>query len=83
MVNGDLPHTKKPDLDNLVKNPMDCMNGIVYEDDRLVTKIFAEKCYGLEPRTEIRVIWCESDKETDSENGPQYGPKNTHNHLVE
>ena len=53
---GLLVPMKRPDLDNLIKFQMDCMNGIVYEDDCQVTKLTAEKLFGLEPKTIIQII---------------------------
>lgn len=34
--NGRLPHTGKPDRDNLMKSLQDAMNGIAYRDDSLI-----------------------------------------------
>tara|TARA_R110002096_G_scaffold113208_1_gene246244 strand:+ start:1891 stop:2202 length:312 start_codon:yes stop_codon:yes gene_type:complete len=65
---GEIKHTIKPDCDNLVKKPTDCMNGIVYLDDKQIYKLTAEKLYGENPRTEI-TVWQESSQVSDSENG--------------
>jgi Holliday junction resolvase RusA-like endonuclease len=46
-------HTKKPDIDNLVKFSMDCLNGIAWEDDKQVISLSSYKYYSLKPRTEI------------------------------
>lgn len=49
-------HTKKPDLDNLVKFIKDCLNGEAWKDDSQVVSLFAQKIYerdGNGPRTEI------------------------------
>lgn len=51
-----LPHTKKPDIDNLVKFYMDCLNGVVYYDDSYVYSISAKKNYSFNPRTEIYLL---------------------------
>lgn len=48
-------HDLRPDLDNLIKFVLDVMNGIVYNDDKQVVKITAEKIYDKEPRTEITI----------------------------
>lgn len=46
-------HTK-PDLhDNLMKLPIDSLEGIVFTNDSRVAKVESEKIYGNEPRTEI------------------------------
>ena len=39
------PYIKTPDSDNIVKIYLDAMNGIVYEDDRLVVKLLVCKRY--------------------------------------
>lgn len=46
----------KPDIDNLIKMPLDIMNGHVFTDDRQIVAIKAEKKYDLEPRTVVE-IW--------------------------
>ena len=43
------PHTKKPDLDNLVKAVLDALNGVAFEDDSRICSISAVKLYGTEP----------------------------------
>jgi Holliday junction resolvase RusA-like endonuclease len=59
-----VPHTKKPDLDNLIKFVKDCANGILWDDDSQVTAITAAKAYYPHPATEIQVYWeaTEADK---------------------
>ncbi len=41
-------HTKRPDLDNLVKSVKDALNGIIWKDDSQVVKLKAEKKFGPE-----------------------------------
>ena len=48
------PHTKKPDLDNLVKT-LDALNGVVFKDDSQIVDIRAQKMYGEVPYTIIEV----------------------------
>jgi hypothetical protein len=48
-----LLHVKKPDVDNLIKYYLDCMNGICYLDDSQVSIAHAIKLYSPTPRTEI------------------------------
>ena len=48
-------HTSKPDIDNMVKFYMDCLNGIVWHDDRQVVIQEASKMYHDEPETVIIV----------------------------
>jgi Holliday junction resolvase RusA-like endonuclease len=52
-----LYHTKKPDLDNLIKFVKDCANGILWADDSQVTHVEAIKVYGDFPSTKIKVEW--------------------------
>lgn len=47
----------KPDIDNYVKYIMDSMNGVVYEDDALITSSRVEKLYSEQPRIEIEIIY--------------------------
>lgn len=49
-------HTKKPDLDNLEKWCLDCLNEIAWKDDSQVVESIAKKLYSDNPKTEIR-IW--------------------------
>lgn len=42
----ELPHTKRPDLDNLCKAILDAANGILWADDTQVAELEASKCYG-------------------------------------
>lgn len=53
MVNGNINHTIKPDLDNLVKFYLDVMNEEIYIDDKQIFSIIAIKQYAEKPRTEI------------------------------
>jgi Holliday junction resolvase RusA-like endonuclease len=48
-------HIVKPDLDNLIKEILDCLKGIAYTDDCLICKLYAEKIRSDVPRTEIEV----------------------------
>jgi Holliday junction resolvase RusA-like endonuclease len=54
-LNGDIQHTSKPDLDNLIKSVSDALNGVVYKDDSYVVKIIAEKRYSDVPLTAISI----------------------------
>ena len=38
-----LPHTQKPDIDNLIKAILDGLNGAAWEDDAQVCKVTASK----------------------------------------
>lgn len=48
-------HDIKPDVDNLIKFYLDCMNGIVYEDDKSVSIGLAIKLCGNSPSTHIKI----------------------------
>lgn len=48
-------HTKKPDLDNLLKFIFDCLNGVAWKDDSQIATFTANKVYGDEPKTEITI----------------------------
>jgi Holliday junction resolvase RusA-like endonuclease len=45
----------KPDLDNVAKAVLDALNGVIYEDDKQVIRLVAEKRYSFEPRVEVYV----------------------------
>lgn len=48
-------HFFKPDIDNLAKFTLDCLNKIVIEDDALVSVLKCSKVYDPHPRTEITI----------------------------
>lgn len=53
-----VPHTKKPDLDKLVRSVKDALSKVVWRDDALVIEIAARKRYaspGEAPRAEISI----------------------------
>jgi len=52
----EIPHNKKPDLDNLIKFVLDCGNGLLWLDDCKIPYISAFKEYGKEPKTIIEII---------------------------
>lgn len=59
-IGGEIRHTSKPDLDNLIKAIKDGLNGIVWVDDAQVVRVVAEKKYSETPRVECCVsdeIW--------------------------
>lgn len=47
---------KKPDLDNFVKFYLDVLNKIAYSDDRIISRLSAEKIYGDKPSVEITIL---------------------------
>ncbi len=56
MENGIIAHTKKPDIDNLQKFVLDCLNKLAFEDDSQIIEIRAKKIYSSKPGTMIRLI---------------------------
>ena len=48
-------HTIKPDIDNLKKFVLDCLNGVAWKDDCQVVKASQVKWYSENPRTEIEI----------------------------
>lgn len=55
-LDSQLPHTAKPDLDNLVKL-LDGLNGRAWVDDSQITTIRARKCYGETPSTHVMLTF--------------------------
>lgn len=53
---GFLPATCKPDYDNLEKFYLDCANGILWPDDRMIVDAHAHKRFGEPARVEINVM---------------------------
>lgn len=47
------PHSKRPDLSNLIKMVEDALNDHIYSDDSQICQINAKKCYAEVPRTEF------------------------------
>jgi Holliday junction resolvase RusA-like endonuclease len=47
------PHSKKPDIDNLLKYTLDCCKNILFLDDSQVFAINSRKIYDSNPRTEF------------------------------
>jgi Holliday junction resolvase RusA-like endonuclease len=56
------PDIRNGDIDNYMKLILDAMHGVVYNDDKLVTTIHAEKLYSSNPRSELTVILDIHDK---------------------
>lgn len=53
MIDGFVAYTKKPDTDNIVKAVMDALNGVAYDDDRMVIAEYGFKCYGEYNHTDV------------------------------
>lgn len=54
-LNGTVPPTSKPDLDNLFKLVTDALNGVVWVDDSQIVQVTTRKRYGSEPGITITV----------------------------
>lgn len=54
-LSGAEKHTKKPDLDNVVKAVLDGMSDIVFLSDSQITSIHATKVYGEVAKVEVVV----------------------------
>lgn len=50
MIQSKIPHTKKPDCDNMAKCVLDALNEIAYDDDSQVCKLNVDKIYGEHPK---------------------------------
>lgn len=54
-LDGQEPHCKKPDLDNLLKSIKDGCNGVVWRDDCQVVALISKKHYGDCPLVVVEV----------------------------
>lgn len=54
-LNGSERHTKRPDLDNIVKAVTDACNGVVYKDDSQIVNLHAKKVYGDTAMVEVYI----------------------------
>lgn len=52
---GRVPHTTKPDADNLLKLVKDALNGIFWQDDKQIVEVEMRKRYGPAPCTVVDV----------------------------
>lgn len=66
MKNGNVKHTKKPDIDNLIKLYLDCMTDIIIDADQKVELGPSVKVYSTEPKTTIYIF--DRSKKIDSLN---------------
>jgi Holliday junction resolvase RusA-like endonuclease len=64
-VAGEDWHVTKPDADNILKAASDALNGIVWQDDKLIAHAEIIKLYDLEPRLVIRVEALENESTLD------------------
>ena len=55
MINNEIQHTKKPDIDNIIKSILDGLNGLAYEDDSQIVSLTANKYYSDNPRVDVSI----------------------------
>ena len=60
---GELCPLRKPDLDNVMKAVLDACNGVVWRDDKEVTKAQIYRYYSDRPKLVVKVMWDEEDAE--------------------
>ena len=53
MILGKILPTKRPDCDNVLKAVLDGLNGVAYQDDAQICRIYFEKMYAEIPETRI------------------------------
>lgn len=53
--------TTRPDIDKLARAILDALSGIIYEDDKQVIWLSAEKRYSENPGADISIIWGEQN----------------------
>jgi Holliday junction resolvase RusA-like endonuclease len=54
---GEIPHTTKPDADNLLKLIKDGLHGAAYRDDAQAFRVGARKQYGITAGTTVTLIF--------------------------
>ena len=55
LLNNLEKHTKKPDIDNVVKSVFDALNNLAFEDDSYIVEVSAKKLYSNNPRVELKL----------------------------
>ena len=56
MLEGNVPHTKKPDCDNMAKICLDALNEVAYHDDASITNLIISKQYSTNAKVRITLI---------------------------
>ena len=64
-------HAQKPDIDNVIKSTLDAMNGILYEDDKQVIRLRAEKRWAHQPDQAGLALCVEVQQELESDQQSQ------------
>lgn len=52
---GEIRPLKRPDIDNVSKNILDALNGIVYADDKQIVELTIRKYYGEQDYVRINI----------------------------
>ena len=73
-----LPHTKKPDSDNVVKAVLDGLNTVAFADDKQVFRITVSKWYSNRPRTEVTITIQSQEEAAWQKRKRSYGHTNGH-----
>ena len=60
-------HAQKPDIDNVIKSTLDAMNGILYQDDKQVIRLQAEKRWAHHPDQAGLALLVTGDEELPSD----------------
>ncbi len=55
MINGEIPYTKKYDIDNILKSILDGLNQIAYDDDAQINEAHITKMYGSNAMCQIKL----------------------------
>lgn len=53
MLDGDIPYTKKPDMDNIIKSVTDALNDVAYADDANIVAVYGFKQYSEYAHTDV------------------------------
>lgn len=61
-LDGKVPMTKRPDIDNLLKSVLDGLSGVAWSDDRIVTSVFMSKDYAEASKVLIYIFGEEGEK---------------------
>lgn len=64
MINGTIKHTKRPDVDNMIKSVLDALNGVAFNDDSQIIAIMARKVYAVKPFIDISISVAKAGGET-------------------
>lgn len=53
MLDGEIPYTKKPDTDNIIKSVTDALNDVAYADDANIIAVYGFKQYSEYAHTDV------------------------------